>query len=187
MSFLLLFACSNRPVQDLDCKQLSIRANKYFEFYLYNRNLSDLELSNYYVRKSLECDPAKPFNNWLRIKIFSAKKDYDSTLIAVKQFEKFYNGPDLIALKGEVYDILGLPDSSRSNFEKAAILYDTMLKMDSSNSTLILARLKITLRLEGKEKAYKNLKHLKDRHPNLVELESAERILFDSIYTRDSL
>lgn len=179
----LCSACAFKQEERVDCETYSREANSFFECYLQTRQDSCLMLSLRAVNIALLCDSSRPANYWLKIRILSSKRSYDSALQTVQEFEKISRGPDLMFTKGELYRKLGNLDSAKLNYRKALRGYDELLIKDSTNASFILGKLQVLVYLDGKRTMLHELEVYRKRYGHLSEFRFLQEVPFlvDSI------
>ena len=172
---ILVCACSFSEEKQ-DCKSYTREANKYFECYLHDRKDSCLNKAAYLIDIALSCDSLRPFNYWLKLKVLSAKNDYNSSLITIERFEKISKGPDVMFTKAEIYRKLNKLDSAKLCYQKALQRYDRLLLVDSMNTSLIIGKLQVIIYLYGKQDMLKNLEYYKEKYKSSKEFGFLEKL-----------
>ena len=178
----ICYACAFKEKEQETCEGYSRSANASFECYLHTAADSCRAKSIYLVNKALACDPSRPFNYWLKIRIYASMQAYDSVMLMIGRFEKINSGPDLMFTKGDVFRKLGNLDSARVFYKKSLLRYDELLFKDSLNQSLILGKLQVRVYLHGKERMREEVEFYTKKYGHRQDFDFLERVpaLIDS-------
>lgn len=179
----ICYSCAFREKERETCEAHSQTANASFECYLHTAADSCRAKSIYSVNKALACDPSRPFNYWLKIRIYASMQAYDSVMLTIRRFEKINRGPDLMFTKGDVFRKLGNLDSARVFYKKSLMRYNELLRKDSLNQSLILGKLQVLVYLHGKERMREEVEFYMRKYGHLQDFDylSGVPVVIDSI------
>ncbi|MEI9919855.1 MAG: hypothetical protein WDO14_13810 [Bacteroidota bacterium] len=179
---ILLFSCTSKnKEQTQDCTSYFTQGNQILESVLWGESETRLPEALYMANKALTCNPSSVRNIWLKIRVASRMKQYDTALAVTKKAILLHEDPAFHRVAASLYGEKGYIDSARMELHKAADKYDEWIADDSIRETgFIVAKIEIMILLEGKKKAFREAERYQEMYPDKTELKDLNLVL-DSI------